>query len=119
MTNLQHSNGVFETRVRVWQNELQRDPGGINWANNATTAFKFFDSASQSSLKGTGSGKIVLVEDEGVLGKNAIINGVVGANGTVELLSRDLLLTAGDILKVQAATANRLHVVGSITEIPS
>ena len=43
----------------------------------------------------------------------------VGANGTIELLSRDLLLTAGDILKVQAATANRLHVVGSITEIPS
>jgi len=43
----------------------------------------------------------------------------VGANGTIELLSRDLLLTSGDILKVQAATANRLHVVGSITEIPS
>jgi hypothetical protein len=43
----------------------------------------------------------------------------VSANGTVELLSRDLLLTAGDILKVQAATANRLHVVASITEIPS
>ena len=43
----------------------------------------------------------------------------VSANGTVELLSRDLLLTAGDILKVQAATANRLNVVASITEIPS
>ena len=43
----------------------------------------------------------------------------VSANGTVELLSRDLLLTAGDILKVQAATANRLHVVASIPEIPS
>ena len=43
----------------------------------------------------------------------------VSANGTVELLTRDLLLTAGDILKVQAATANRLHVVASITEIPS
>ena len=43
----------------------------------------------------------------------------VSANGTIELLSRDLLLTAGDILKVQAATANRLHVVASITEIPS
>jgi hypothetical protein len=43
----------------------------------------------------------------------------ISANGTVELLSRDLLLTAGDILKVQAATANRLHVVASITEIPS
>ena len=43
----------------------------------------------------------------------------VSANGTIELLSRDLLLTAGDILKVQAATANRLHVVASSTEIPS
>ena len=43
----------------------------------------------------------------------------VSANGTIELLTRDLLLTAGDILKVQAATANRLHVVASITEIPS
>ena len=43
----------------------------------------------------------------------------ISANGTVELLTRDLLLTAGDILKVQAATANRLHVVASITEIPS
>ena len=43
----------------------------------------------------------------------------ISANGTVELLTRDLLLTAGDILKVQAATAKRLHVVASITEIPS
>ena len=43
----------------------------------------------------------------------------ISANGTSELLSRDLLLTAGDILKVQAATANRLHVVASITEIPN
>jgi len=43
----------------------------------------------------------------------------ISANGTVELLSRDLLLTAGDILKVQAATANRLHVVASITQIPN
>ena len=43
----------------------------------------------------------------------------ISAKGTSELLSRDLLLTAGDILKVQAATANRLHVVASITEIPN
>tara|TARA_R100000742_G_C4243466_1_gene62746 strand:- start:344 stop:685 length:342 start_codon:yes stop_codon:yes gene_type:complete len=43
----------------------------------------------------------------------------ISANGTVELLTRDLLLTAGDILKVQAATANRLHVVASITQIPN
>ena len=42
----------------------------------------------------------------------------VSANGTIELLSRDLLLIGGDIVKVQAATANRLHVVSSITEVP-
>ena len=40
----------------------------------------------------------------------------VGANGTVELLTRDLILQSADILKVTAATANRLHVVASIQE---
>ena len=40
----------------------------------------------------------------------------VGANTTVELLTRDLILQSGEILKVQAATANRLHVVASIQE---
>ena len=38
----------------------------------------------------------------------------VGANGTVELLTRDLILQSAEILKVSAATANRLHVVASI-----
>ena len=41
----------------------------------------------------------------------------VGANTTVELLSKDLILLSGEILKVQAATANRLHVVASIQEL--
>ena len=41
----------------------------------------------------------------------------VGANTTVELLTRDLILQSGEILKVQAATANRLHVVASIQEL--
>ena len=40
----------------------------------------------------------------------------VGANTTEELLTRDLILQSGEILKVQAATANRLHVVASIQE---
>ena len=42
---------------------------------------------------------------------------VVGANTTVELLSKDLILQSGEVLKVQAATANRLHVVASIQEL--
>jgi len=41
----------------------------------------------------------------------------IGANGTEELLSAPLVLQEGEILKVTAATANRLHVVASILEI--
>lgn len=40
----------------------------------------------------------------------------VDANGTVELLTKDLVLKSTEILKVTAATANRLHVVASIQE---
>ena len=41
----------------------------------------------------------------------------VGANATVELLTEPLVVQTGEILKVTAATANRLHVVASILEI--
>ena len=41
----------------------------------------------------------------------------IAANTSVELLTRDLVLQSGEILKVQAATANRLHVVASILEV--
>jgi len=41
----------------------------------------------------------------------------VAANTTVELLTAPLVVTEGEILKVTAATANRLHVVASILEI--
>jgi hypothetical protein len=41
----------------------------------------------------------------------------IGANTTVELLTAPLIVQAGEILKVTAATANRLHVVASILEI--
>jgi len=40
----------------------------------------------------------------------------VSGHATEELLTRDLILKSGEILKVQAATANRLHVVASIQE---
>jgi hypothetical protein len=41
----------------------------------------------------------------------------VAANTTVELLSEPLVVKENEILKVTAATANRLHVVASILEI--
>ena len=41
----------------------------------------------------------------------------VSANTTVELLSAPLVVEGSEILKVTAATANRLHVVASLLEI--
>tara|TARA_R100001377_G_scaffold4853_1_gene2761 strand:- start:496 stop:819 length:324 start_codon:yes stop_codon:yes gene_type:complete len=41
----------------------------------------------------------------------------VAANTTVELLTAPLIVQEGEILKVTAATANRLHVVASFLEI--
>ena len=41
----------------------------------------------------------------------------VGAVSTKELMSKDLILQSGEIIKVQAATGARLHVIASIQEI--
>jgi hypothetical protein len=41
----------------------------------------------------------------------------VGANTTVELLTNPLVVQENEILKVQAATADRLHVVASLLEV--
>ena len=41
----------------------------------------------------------------------------VGANTTVELLTAPLVVQESEVLKVTAATANRLHVVASILEV--
>ena len=41
----------------------------------------------------------------------------IGANATVELLDAPLVIETSEIVKVTAATANRLHVVASILEI--
>ena len=40
----------------------------------------------------------------------------IGANTTVELLTAPLVVQESEILKVTAATADRLHVVASILE---
>ena len=41
----------------------------------------------------------------------------ISANGTAELITAPLVVKTGEILKVTAATANRLHVVASILEV--
>lgn len=41
----------------------------------------------------------------------------VGANATVEFLTQPLVVMESEILKVTAATANRLHVTASYLEV--
>jgi hypothetical protein len=41
----------------------------------------------------------------------------VSANATVELLTAPLVIEESEILKVTAATANRLHVIASLLEV--
>ena len=41
----------------------------------------------------------------------------ISANATAELLTGPLVLQESEVLKVTAATANRLHVVASVREI--
>tara|TARA_R110000782_G_scaffold64172_1_gene130971 strand:+ start:2078 stop:2407 length:330 start_codon:yes stop_codon:yes gene_type:complete len=41
----------------------------------------------------------------------------ISANGTTELLTAPFVMKTAEILKVTAATANRLHVVASILEV--
>ena len=41
----------------------------------------------------------------------------IASNATTELLTNPLIMEEGEILKVQAADANELHVIASILEI--
>lgn len=41
----------------------------------------------------------------------------ISGHATEEILTRDLILQGGDIIKVQAGTANRLIIVASIQEL--
>ena len=41
----------------------------------------------------------------------------VAANTTIELLTAPLVVTEGELIKVTAATAGRLHIVMSILEV--
>ena len=84
----QFANGTYETQIRVWQDELQRSPSNVFFANNQHLDIQFYTDASQSTqITGSpGVAKIVSVQDEGVLGDNANISATVGANGTITAL---------------------------------
>lgn len=86
---IQYANGTYESIVRVWQDFLQRSPDNIRYANNETVTINVYDSSyvpgtlDTRPIADTGTAKIVSIQDEGVLGENAVITASVGANGTI------------------------------------
>tara|TARA_A100001391_G_scaffold198359_1_gene179869 strand:- start:864 stop:1271 length:408 start_codon:yes stop_codon:yes gene_type:complete len=73
---------------------------------------------------GSASTITITLTGDGLNGAGAVTSHVftlfkvksIDANTTVELLTRDLILNAGEIIKVTAANADRLHVIASIQE---
>ena len=78
---IQHANTTYQTVLRVWQDDLQRKPK-IS-IGKYTTATKHFTDASNFSCWNSAV-KIVSIQDEGVLGENAVISADVGANGSIK-----------------------------------
>jgi hypothetical protein len=48
---------------------------------------------------------------------NLFTSKAIASNATTELLSNPLILQESEVLKVQAADANRLQVIASILEV--
>ena len=59
---------------------------------------------------------ITLVDSSGAI-FNLFKDKAIGSKATTELLTQPLVMEESEVLKVQAADANELHVIASILEI--
>lgn len=75
--------GREEIILRVWQDQQQRFPGGVNYELGSPVQIDFYDSASQENLVASGTAEVVAIDDRGILGDNADIGVQLGANGTI------------------------------------
>lgn len=88
-TTIQLANGKYQTTIRVWQDFLQREPSGIEFKVGETITIEKYTGEyipgelDTRTVDSTGSATITAIQDEGVLGRNAIVNATVGANGTI------------------------------------
>jgi len=86
--SVQQPNGKYHTVVRCWQTFLQREPGNIFFANNQNVTLEHYGSEyipgtlDTRTVASSETVKIVNIQDEGVLGKNAVVDARVGADGT-------------------------------------
>ena len=70
-----------------------------------------------SEYAGSGSSITVTLTDSSSTIFNLFTSKAIASNATTELLSNPLILQENEILKVQAADANRLHVIASVLEV--
>ena len=70
-----------------------------------------------SEYAGSGSSITVTLTDSDSTIFNLFTSKSVSSNSTTELLSNPLILQENEILKVQAADANRLQVIASVLEV--
>ena len=70
-----------------------------------------------SAYAGSGSSITVTLTDSDSTIFNLFTSKSVSSNTTTELLSNPLILQENEILKVQAADANRLQVIASVLEV--
>ena len=94
----------------------------VDLTSTAATTLYTVPSASTAVIK-----SILVSEDSGTADTITVTAGsdvfslfktkAIGANATVELLTAPLIVQESEVIKVTAATANRLHVVLSSLEI--
>ena len=70
-----------------------------------------------SEYAGSGSSITVTLTDSSSTIFNLFTSKAIASNATTELLSNPLILQENEILKVQAADANRLQVIASVLEV--
>jgi len=81
----------------------------------ATTAVVKSILVSEDSIYSDTSTVTITVTDDAVF--NLFVTKAISAKGTSELLSQPLVAKESEVIKVTAATANRLHVILSALEI--
>lgn len=108
--SVQQPDGKWHTVVRCWQQFLQRDPGNIYFANNANATLEHYGSEyipgtiDSRTADSSETVKIVKIIDEGVLGKNAIVEARVGADGTAtgfRIIDSGFSYTQGERVRVK------------------
>ena len=70
-----------------------------------------------SEYAGSGSTLTVTLTDSSGTAFNLFTSKTIASNSTTELLTNPLILQENEILKVQAADANRLQVIASVLEV--